>query len=412
MPRIKFQFPNASGEQLAGLLETPDVDQPIVEYAIFAHCFTCGKDIAAASRISRALASKGIAVLRFDFTGLGNSDGDFANTNFSSNVDDLLAAAGALDKAYQAPALLIGHSLGGAAVLSAAEQIPGIRAVATIAAPASAAHVKHLFTESADIIESEGFAKIKLGLREFTIHKQLLDDLSQHASPEHIRKLKSALLIFHSPVDDTVPISEAAQIYQSARHPKSFISLDDADHLLSNKADAEYVALALTAWASRYLDTGEVKPERSYGSAPQVAKGEVLVTELDKKFLRAVYSDSHQLMADEPLSYGGTNLGPSPYDLLLMALGACTSMTLRMYAAHKKLALDDVTVRLKHERIHAEDCNNCGEREGRIERITRYIDIKGDITEEQKKRLLQIADRCPVHKTLGNNPAIVTEAES
>jgi putative redox protein len=411
MPRIKFEFPNSSGQQLAGLLETPGPSQAIYQYAIFAHCFTCGKDIAAASRISRALANKGIAVLRFDFTGLGNSDGDFANTNFSSNVEDLLSAAKELEKTYKAPALLIGHSLGGAAVLSAAEQIPSLKAIVTIGAPATADHVQHLFSDSKQALQQEGIARVKLGLREFTIKKQLLEDLNTHASPEHIGQLKSALLIFHSPVDSIVSIDEAARIYQSARHPKSFISLDNADHLLSKKEDAEYVATTMAAWASRYLDLNPVDSKRNYGTAPNVAAGEVIVTELDQKFLRGMFSQNHQLMADEPVEFGGSNLGPNPYDLLLMALGACTSMTIRMYAAHKKLALDDITIRLKHEHIHSDDCEHCEDREGKIEQISRYIKLQGDLTEEQKNRLLEIADRCPVHKTLMNKPVIETSLD-
>lgn len=411
MARIKFKFPNSAGEHLAGLLETPDAEQPIKEYAIFAHCFTCGKDIAAASRISRTLAQRGIAVLRFDFTGLGNSDGDFANTNFSSNVQDLLAAADELDKHYKAPSLLIGHSLGGAAVLSAAEQISSVRAIVTIGAPATADHVQHLFSDSQQSLEEEGIAQVKLGLREFTIKKQLLDDLKTHASPEHIKQLNTALLIFHSPVDVIVSIDEAARIYQAARHPKSFISLDNADHLLAKKEDAEYVANAMTAWASRYLDLDTVEDERNYGSAPEVAKNEVIVTELDNKFLRGVFSDSHQLMADEPVSFGGNNLGPNPYDLLLMSLGACTSMTLRMYANHKKLPVEDITVRLQHEHVHADDCEQCEDREGKLEKITRYIDYKGELTQAQRSRFLEIADRCPVHKTLRSIPIIVNHEE-
>lgn len=253
MPRIKLEFPNAQGHKLAGLLETPNDDMPIARYALFAHCFTCGKDIAAASRISRALAQKGIAVLRFDFTGLGNSDGDFANTNFSSNVQDLLAAAHTLEQEYEAPALLIGHSLGGAAVLSAAPHLPAVKAIATIGSPATAEHVQHLFQGSVDELNTAGTAQVRIGLREFTIKKQLLDDLNANTSAEHIGRLRRALLVFHSPLDNVVSIDEASKIYQAAKHPKSFISLDEADHLLSNRDDAEYVATMLAVWANRYL---------------------------------------------------------------------------------------------------------------------------------------------------------------
>lgn len=411
MPGIKFTFPNASGLNLSALLEAPEADQPIKAYALFAHCFTCGKDIAAASRISRALTREGIAVLRFDFTGLGNSDGDFANTNFSSNVDDLLSAAAALEKDYQAPLLLIGHSLGGAAVLSAADRLPSVKAIATIGSPSNAGHVEHLFAGETETIETSGEALVQIGLRQFTIRKQMLDDLREHASAPSIGNLHKALLIFHSPVDSIVPVDEAAKLYQAARHPKSFISLDDADHLLSRKEDAEYVARTLSAWASRYLAVDKVKTERSTGTAPAVPAGEVVVTELDKKFLRGLYSESHQLMSDEPVSYGGSNLGPSPYELLSMALGSCTSMTLRMYANMKKLEVDDISVRLKHEKIHAEDCPRAEQGNGKIDRITRYIHIEGKLDDAQRARMLEIADRCPVHQSLEKKILIETRPE-
>ena len=408
MARIKLEFPNAEGEQLAGLLETPDSHTPIKQYALFAHCFTCGKDVAAASRISRALAKSGVAVLRFDFTGLGNSDGDFANTNFSSNVQDLLAAAKKLEQDYRAPSLLIGHSLGGAAVLSAAPQLPSIRAVATIGAPATADHVQHLFQGAVSELEASGEAEVSIGARRFNIKKQLLDDLNQHASAQHIGQLKRALLIFHAPLDNIVSIDEAAKIYQAAKHPKSFISLDQADHLLSKAQDAEYVASTLVAWAERYLPQ-EDSQDNNRNNIPKIDNNDVMITELDKKFLRGLYSKSHQWVADEPLSVGGGNQGPTPYDLLLMSLGACTSMTIRMYANHKKLPLEDVDIRLSHDRVHADDCVECSEeREGKVERITRTITLKGDLTEAQRQRILQIADRCPVHRTLESDPVITS----
>lgn len=406
MGRIKLEFENAAGETLAGLLETPPENVTIARYAIFAHCFTCGKDIAAASRISRALSARGIAVLRFDFTGLGNSDGDFANSNFSSNVQDLLAAAVKLKSEYAAPQLLIGHSLGGAAVLSAAQQIESIRAVATIGSPATAKHVEHLFQAGADLIAKQGEASIGIGGRQFLIKKQLLDDIDRYNSTAGIKNLKAALMVFHSPVDKIVSIDQAAEIYQAARHPKSFISLDDADHLLSKAKDANYVGATLAAWASRYLEIDESPDVTSLAERPALAAGEVLVTELDKKFLRSMFSDSHQLMADEPEKYGGSNLGPSPYDLLLMSLGACTSMTLRMYASRKNLPLDDIEIKLVHERVHAEDCVDCSDK---IDRITRSILLKGDLSDEQKASLMAIADKCPVHRTLENDPQIVTK---
>lgn len=408
--RIKLEFPNASGEKLAGLLEMPPPGTRPDHFAMFAHCFTCSKDVAAASRISRALARRGIAVLRFDFTGLGNSDGDFANTNFSSNVTDLLAAAQALEKHYRAPSLLIGHSLGGAAVLAAAPQLPSVEAVVTIGAPATAEHVKHLFSSAHTELQEVGEAEVQIGNRSFQIKRQLLDDLETYGDASHLRRLGRALLVFHSPVDQIVSIEEAARIYQAAMHPKSFISLDSADHLLSNRDDAEYVAETLVAWASRYLNLNPHEFERNYGTAPEVSDGEVLVTELDKKFLRGMFTHSHQALSDEPMSVGGQNLGPSPYDILLMALGACTSMTLRMYANHKQLDLQDIEIRLRHDRVHIDDCReDCDDEASKIERISRRLTLSGKLSDAQRQRLLEIADRCPVHRTLESDLRILTE---
>jgi uncharacterized OsmC-like protein/pimeloyl-ACP methyl ester carboxylesterase len=407
MARLKLEFANADGQRLAGLLETPPEGTTIARYALFAHCFTCGKDIAAASRISRALAARGIAVLSFDFTGLGNSDGDFANTSFSSNVQDLVSAAAALTREYRAPELLVGHSLGGAAVLAAASQLPEVKAVATIGAPATADHLRHLFAGEVDEIGRRGASTVRIGLREFTVKRQFLEDLHAHGSADYIRRLRKALVVFHSPVDDVVPIEEAARIYEAALHPKSFISLDKADHLLSRTEDAEYVAATLAAWASRYLGLEQEPARDCYGERPEVGPREVVVTELDRKFLRGLYSEHHRWMADEPQSYGGTNLGPTPYDLLLMALGACTSMTVRLFARHQKLALDDVTVRMRHKRIHEEDCEDCGDEGRKLERIDLELDLAGDLSEAERARLVEIAGRCPVNRTLTGELSIV-----
>ncbi len=403
MNKIKLEFQNSTGETLAGLLEMPECVDDVSSFALFAHCFTCGKDIAAASRISRALAAQGIAVLRFDFTGMGNSDGDFANTNFSSNVEDLLQAARALEAQYRAPQILIGHSLGGAAVLAAATQLESVKAVVTIGAPATAEHVAHLFQDQAEQIKQLGQARVKLGAREFSIKRQFLEDIEQYSSTGAIRDLDAALLVFHSPLDAIVSIDEAAKIYQAAKHPKSFISLDKADHLLSKATDSEYVATTIASWAGRYLEVGGSDESEQ---RPDLIDGEVSITELNHKFLRGMYSTSHFLRADEPLKYGGSDLGPTPYDLLLMSLGACTSMTLRMYANRKKLPLEDVQVRLVHERVHAEDCVDC---QDKIERITRRITLLGELDDEQRQRLLEIADRCPVHRTLESDLQVATE---
>jgi len=417
MARIRLDFENADGQRLAGLLETPPAGVETQRYALFAHCFTCGKDIAAASRISRALAARGIAVLRFDFTGLGNSDGDFANTSFSSNVQDLLAAAAALEREHQAPALLIGHSLGGAAVLAAASQLPSAEAVVTIASPATPVHIEHLFTGVRGEMETSGEAEVQVGRRRFRIRRQFLDDLKHYADADHIRRLKRPLLVFHSPVDDIVSVDEAAKIYRAALHPKSFISLDDADHLLTDREDSEYVAETLVAWASRYLGLRRHREEAGTGTAPVVGKGEVLVTERDERFLRGLYGQRHQMLADEPVEAGGSDLGPNPYELLLMALGACTSMTLRMYASHKGLALDDVEVRLRHARDHERDCeadadDPTGRIDARVERIECRIALTGDLSGAQRQRLLEVADRCPVHRTLEAGPRIDTRLDS
>jgi len=385
--RIEFA---SQGNKLSGLLESPPGE--VRAYVLFAHCFTCGKDIAAASRISRALTEHGYAVLRFDFTGLGNSDGDFSNTNFSSNLEDLIAAAGFLREHYQAPQLLVGHSLGGAAVLSVANELPEIKGVVSIAAPAYAEHVVHNFDAHVDEINSAGLAKVQLGRREFTIKKQFIDDVAEHSRKGFNIKGK-ALLVMHSPLDTTVAITEAEKIYAAAKHPKSFVSLDQADHLLSKKADAEYVASVVAGWADRYVD----KPAASQTALP--AQGSVSVSEKNHKFTLNVNSASHQWIADEPLSMGGDNLGPDPYDHLLAALGACTVLTLRMYATHKKMAIDDIQATLTHEK------NEQG-----AETIYREITFVGDITTEQRKRLLEIADKCPVHKTLHNLSVVTTES--
>jgi len=411
MARLKLEFANADGQKLAGLLETPPGGTTIARYALFAHCFTCGKDVAAASRISRALAARGIAVLRFDFTGLGNSDGDFANTSFSSNVQDLLAAAAALAREYRAPELLIGHSLGGAAALTAASQLPDVKAVATIGAPSTAEHVRQLFAGEVDEIIRRGESTVRIGLREFKVKRQFLEDLQAHSSADYIRGLRKALVVFHSPVDDVVPLEEAARIYRAALHPKSFISLDEADHLLSRAEDAEYVAATLAAWASRYLGLEQEPARDRYGERPDVGPREVVVTELDRNFLRGLFSEHHRWMADEPQSYGGSNLGPTPYDLLLMALGACTSMTLRLYANHKKLALDDIVVRMRHKRIHEEDCEDCGDQGRKLERIDLELALAGDLTDAERTRLVEIAGRCPVNRTLTGELAIVKRLE-
>jgi uncharacterized OsmC-like protein/alpha-beta hydrolase superfamily lysophospholipase len=407
--RKKVEF--ISGEhRLSGLLESHESE--VKFYALFAHCFTCGKDIAAASRISRALVQKGIAVLRFDFTGLGNSDGDFANSNFSSNIQDLIAAADFLRTEYQAPRLLIGHSLGGAAVLSVAQYVAEASAVVTIGAPLDATHVAKNFALQLDDIEKNGKAEVNLAGRVFTIEKQFLDDIKRYDT-RHIGQLKKALLVMHSPIDSTVNISEAEKIYQAASHPKSFVSLDDADHLLTNKRDAEYAADVIAAWAGRYItyadntnpiaETAHIKPDKN-----EVVKGHIVVEEKNHKFTQHVTTNSHYWLADEPESVGGNNMGPDPYEHLLAGLGACTAMTLRMYAEHKNLAIKDIKVELTHSRDYQQDCQECESESQGIEAIVRKISFVGELETAQYARFLAIADKCPVHKTLHNNVKVMS----
>jgi uncharacterized OsmC-like protein/esterase/lipase len=397
MMRTKVEFPS-QGQHLAGLLETPD--QTVRAYVLFAHCFTCGKDVAAASRISRFLVQHGFAVFRFDFTGLGNSDGDFANTNFSSNTEDLLSAAKFLEQRYQAPKLLIGHSLGGAAVLAMAAQLPEVKAVVTIGAPFEASHVIHNFDAHLETIKHSGSAKVSLGARDFTIKKQFLDDL-RNQTTDHIQHLDKALLVLHSPLDLTVDIADAEKIYKAAKHPKSFVSLDTADHLLSKASDSEYVAQTISGWASRYIQVAKK-------SNPTISKGHVLVAELDHKFQQEVFSDTHHWYADEPTQAGGQNSGPDPYEHLLAALGACTAMTIRMYADHKKIPLEHVEVSLAHERNYLEDAASVSADGQKIESLIRKVQLFGPLSESEKVRLIEIAERCPVHRTLHNNPIVIT----
>ena len=406
MPRIEASFSNQQGESLTGLLEIP-VDA-VRSYALFAHCFTCSKDNLAAARIARALADLGIAVLRFDFTGLGNSKGDFSSTNFSSNLQDLMAAANYLEQQYAAPTLLIGHSLGGSAVLAVAQDLPAVKAVVTIGAPATAAHIKHLFADSYHALTHQPSVQVELGGRSFNIQRQFIDDLEKYNSVAHIQSLRKALLIFHSPLDKVVSIDEAARIFTAAKHPKSFVSLDHADHLLSNPEDSQYVAEVLSAWAGRYLKTERIEAKTEAAETSAVEPGSVMVRELDKKFTREILTHQHRLISDEPIAMGGANLGFNPYELLLAALGSCTSMTLRMYANHKQIDLQEIRVVLHHNRIHAEDCANCDKSTPTTDKIIRKIQLIGNLDEQQRARLLEIANQCPVHKTLKSRIEVET----
>jgi putative redox protein len=405
VPNERFQFPGAEGQRLAAALELPE-DETLA-YALFAHCFTCGKDVLAAKRIAVALAAKGIAVLRFDFTGLGSSEGDFANSTFSSNVADLVRAADHLRQTRKAPAILIGHSLGGAAVLAAAAQIPEAKAVVTIAAPSDPAHVTHLLGDRIDDIRRQGEVEVSLAGRPFRIKREFLDDIAEHHLMDHIAGLHKALLIMHSPTDDTVGIDNATRIFVAAKHPKSFVALPGADHLLSDRRDSRYAADVIAAWAERYIDTAVPEAAAALGEAPR----NVVVRETrQSKFQQMVSIGPHRLLADEPIAAGGEDTGPGPYDFLLAGLGACTSMTMRLYADRKSLPLQRVTVTLKHSKIHAEDCAECETKAGMLDQIERTIAMEGALDAEQRGKLMEIADKCPVHRTLTSEIHIVTLA--
>jgi putative redox protein len=400
MPRERFDFVNAQGHRLAALLDNPAGEARV--YALFAHCFTCGKENQAAKRIAEGLIALGVGVLRFDFTGLGASEGEFANTTFSSNVADLVAAADELRRLRRAPAILIGHSLGGAAVLAAAAAVPETRAVVTIAAPSDPAHVVGLFKDRVAEIGERGEVEVSLGGRPFRVRRAFLDDIAEQKLTERVASLRKALLVFHSPTDDVVGIDNASRIFGAAKHPKSFVSLAGADHLLGRRSDAAYVANVIAAWAERYLDMPPAQP------AAAVEPGVVVSETKAGRFQQAITVGAHRLIADEPLDVGGLDSGPGPYDLVLAGLGACTSMTLRLYADHKALPLERVTVRLTHTKIHAADCEACETEEGMIDRIDRTITLEGTLDEAQRARLLEIADKCPVHRTLTSEIEIRT----
>ncbi len=403
MPTERFQFTGEGGHQLAAALDLPD--GAVHAYALFAHCFTCGKDVLAAKRIATALAAKGIAVLRFDFTGLGSSEGDFANSTFSSNVADLVHAADHLRETRGVPAILIGHSLGGAAILAAAGKIPDAKAVVTVAAPSDPAHVTHFFKDKIEDIRAQGKVEVQLAGRPFHIKREFLDDIAEHGLMAHVAKLHKSLLVMHSPTDDTVGIDNATNIFLAAKHPKSFVSLSGADHLLSAKRDSAYVADVIAAWAERYIEPIAAAPVAAAAEGPR----NVVVRETRaNKFQQTVTTGPHQMLADEPVAAGGADTGPGPYDLLLSALGACTSMTMRMYADRKSLPLERITVTLKHNKIHAEDCAECETKEGLIDQIDRVIAIEGALDADQHKRLMEIADKCPVHRTLTSEVRILT----
>jgi uncharacterized OsmC-like protein/pimeloyl-ACP methyl ester carboxylesterase len=399
---IRATFPGGSGDELAARLELPA--GPVRAFVLFAHCFTCTKDALAARRIASSLAAAGVAVLRFDFTGLGSSEGDFANTNFSSNIEDLVRAADYLRRSYAAPTILIGHSFGGAAVLAAAERIPEAKAVVTIGAPADVGHVLRQLGGSRDEITSAGEAEVTLAGRAFRIRRSFVEDAGMQRLKDKIRTLGRALLILHAPRDEVVGIDNASRIFIAAKHPKSFISLDDADHLLTRPQDAAYAAGVIAAWATRYL------PQ----IPADIAEAEhVVVRETGEgKFQNLVAVGRHRLIADEPVAVGGLDTGPNPYDYLSIALGACTAMTLRIYAEHKALALPRISVEVRHGKVAADHCADCGKvaegRNGKIDCFERIVRIDGAIDAGLAGKVLEIAEKCPVHRTLESTSAIVT----
>jgi putative redox protein len=401
----KLEFTGHAGETLAARLDLPEGEPKAV--ALFAHCFTCTKDLIAARRIAGRLAAQGIGVLRFDFTGLGHSGGEFENTDFSSNVGDLVAAAHHLDEERKLrPSLLIGHSLGGAAVLAAAEHIPWAKAVVTIGAPSDPAHVLQHFHAKLSDIREKGKAEVRLGGRTFTIGSDFLEDVEKTRLADKIGRLDRALLVLHAPLDEIVGIGNATDIFLAAKHPKSFVTLDDADHLLTRAADAEYAADVIAAWSRRYLG---LKEEEATEAAPE---GVVRVSEADAEgFLQDVAAGKHQMKADEPEDHGGTDLGPSPYQFVSAGLGTCTSMTVRMYARRKGWPLEHVEVDVSHDKVHAKDCEDCEDKSAKIDVFRRVLRFKGDLSEEQREKLKEIAGKCPVHRTLEGKIRVETELE-
>jgi len=401
-----LSFKNANGQTLAGRLDLPLGGIPEA-YALFAHCFTCSKHTKAVAAVSQSLTRQGIAVLRFDFTGLGDSEGDFSDTTFSSNVADLITAAGYLEAHYTAPKILIGHSFGGTACLKAAGHLPGVKAVATIGSPFDPAHVRHLLGDAREEIEKRGEASVTLAGRPFRIKRQFLEDLDTADMLAMLPKLNRALLVLHSPVDKVVGIDNAAQIYQAARHPKSFISLDTADHMLNHPADAAYAGSVIAGWAARYIDAREKTADRPPAGEHRV------VTRVGRSGYRTeITAGGHSLVADEPADVGGTDTGPAPYDLLAAGLGACTAITLRMYADRKDWPMEAVTVSLVHRKVDAASCRDCETRTGKIDRIERVIDMTGPLETAQRQRLMEIAGRCPVHRTLQSEIDVVTTEKS
>jgi len=402
MHTLKTAFDNGRGQRLAAILDRPVDDRPIAT-AMLAHCFTCSKSYKAVRHISRALAAEGFAVLSFDFTGLGESEGEFVETSFSSNVDDLVAAAAFLEESYGPPSVLIGHSLGGAAAIMAASRIASSTAVVTIGSPADLDHLATMLEPARTEVDRSGSAEIVLGGRRVSIGKALMDDLSEVKMHDAIADLDRALLVLHAPGDKVVGIRHASTIFTTAKHPKSFVSLDSADHLLSRAEDSRYAAGVIANWAKKYLPDHQEEVK-----LPERGDNRVIARTGASGYRTEILANGHPLVADEPISVGGSNTGPSPYELLAAALGACTTMTLRMYADRKGWPLEEVEVRLRHEKIHCVDCAEASNGRSKIDHIQRELVLEGDLDESQRNRLVEIADRCPVHRTLHADVRITT----
>lgn len=397
----KLIFENRSGIELSADLYMP-LDKFPVCYAIFAHCFTCSKNFVAVKRISSALSQCGVAVMSFDFTGLGKSEGEFEESSFHSNVSDLLDASDFLSKEYSAPKLLIGHSLGGAAVIHASAQLPNVEAICTIGAPSDPIHIKNLLSEGLDKIETQGFASVKIGGRPFKITKDFVNALQQNPLEGFMKQLKKAILIMHSPQDEIVGIENAATIFKAAFHPKSFISLDGADHMITKKEDAEYIAALISSWSTRYISIDQESDLNDTDG------NQVLVRLSGGGFTSEIKTPHHHLIADEPIDVGGADLGPNPYDLLLASLGSCTAMTLKMYANRKKWPLDEVIVYLNHDKVYPNDSQEPENSSAKVSQFTRIIQMTGDLDDSQRQRLLEISNKCPVHRTLQEDIIIQT----
>ncbi len=399
MKKEKVHFKNREGIDLSAYIYHP-LDQHPRFFALFAHCFTCNKNLKAVQTICNTLSQMGVAVMSFDFTGLGDSEGEFENTDFSSNIGDLIDASEFMGQHYQAPSLLIGHSFGGAAAIFAAQALPDVKALVTIGSPSDPKHIEHLFEDQLDSIEKNGSSRVNIGGRGFKINQSFVRDLQQKDLGTCLGKLRKPILILHSPQDEIVDIQHAAKLYERAHHPKSFVSLDGADHLLSRPADSQYVGEMISSWSKKYIAAPVV---------PNDTKGhEVSIRLAGKGYTSEVKTPYHHLLADEPEEVGGDNLGPTPYDLLMAALGTCTAMTLKMYAQRKKWPLEEINVYLNHDKVHRTDGDNVEDNNSKVSRFTRNLRITGDLGEVQRNRLLEIANKCPVHRTLEDQIIIET----